>query len=165
MIPINYARGLLSTSDSFGLEELTTRLSASGTDLFSSAKPPPFPSRWKSLASGYTKIIRVEGQHIYVETVLRPEERQAGLFDLAELAKKDGEKYTGVVRTAFLCSWNNWTQGQNMCKLENKVEITSLTPTRIEGSVLTYPAGARFDCGKCQWSGKLQMQPFVWIPE
>lgn len=169
VIPINYARGLLSSGESFSLEELVVRLSNSTEDLFATNKPQ-FPQRWKSLESGTTKIIRLEGDNMYVETILSETQRQAGSFTLAEL-QKVGEKYVGRIRGAFTCSWIGFTafvgrhEKSNRCETSSPIEITMLTPTRIEGVTESYPPNTEFDCGKCEWKGKLQKRQFVWIPE
>ena len=65
VIPVNYVRGLLASTQSFGLDELARRLTQT-TDLFTRAPTPtptPFPSRWRSLTSGSTKGIRIDGDY------------------------------------------------------------------------------------------------------
>lgn len=163
VIPINYARGLLASAESFGIEDLPKRLAAGGTDLFAPGKTQ-FPVRWKSLASGTTKLVRVEGEHMYVETLVTEEQKRFGVFYLAEL-KKTGDKYAGVIRSGGTCVYYNWLneEKQNFCRSEEPFEITVLTPTRIEGT--TVRPGTKFDCGKCQWRGKPERSSFVWIPE
>jgi hypothetical protein len=169
VIPINYARGLLKSTESFGLDEFAKRLSASSADLFVSAQSQ-FPSRWKSLASGTTKIVRVDSEHIYVETVIPDAEHQTGEFNVAEL-KKTGDKYVGRGRGATACSWIGfkafvgWQQKFNLCNFDYSIEITILSPTRIEGFAEAYPDDAKFDCGKCRWNKPSVRRPFTWIPE
>jgi hypothetical protein len=51
VVPINYARGLLSSTESYGLAELLKRLEAAPKDVFASTTSK-FPARWKSLVSG-----------------------------------------------------------------------------------------------------------------
>lgn len=170
VIPANYVRGLLLSADSFGLDELAKRLASQPGDLFVAAKPQ-VPGRWKSLASGTTKIVRVDGEHIYMETVLPDVQRQAGAFNLAEF-KKSGDRYQGVGRSRFVCEysatdWNTLGTKQvlNACTDEGAMEITLLTPTRIEGWSMARRPGGKFDCKKCQWNVGMVKQPFVWIPE
>lgn len=172
VIPANYARGLLTSTESFGMEELGRRLAGAAPDPFSATKPAT-PSRWKSLASGTTKIIRVDGEHIYVETVLPDQQRQAGSFTLSDLTKT-GDRFKGVTKSSVVCQYSKtdiwWgrptTQELNTCQDEVPMEITLMTPTRIEGWTMGPIDGARFDCKKCQWSTKAQTKkPFVWIPE
>lgn len=169
VLPINYARGLLASSESFGLDELATRLSNSPGDAFASNKPQ-FPARWKSLATGTTKVIRIDGDNVYVETILPAQQVQAGAFSLAELQKM-GEMYIGQVRGAFVCSWTGWTaasgitQKFNRCEYNDPIEIRLLTATRIEGVIETHPPNTKIDCGKCKWKGKAEKSQFTWIPE
>jgi S1-C subfamily serine protease len=163
VVPINYARGLLVSKEAFEIDELDKRVSGSrGADLF--GQKSGFPQRWKSLVSGASEIVRVDGDRIYVETVLSSKDKDAGKFGVAELTKK-GEKFAGVFREGIPCTWEGWSSGQNFCRLERPIEIDLLTPTRIEGSVLDYPQGTKFDCRRCQYSNKGVMRDFVWIPE
>ena len=162
VVPINYARGLLNTSELLTLPQLTTRLQAASSDLFGTLKPS-FPARWKSLTSGTVKLVRVEADHIYVETVLSPEQKQNQVFYLADLAKK-GDKWVGVMRGGGIC-YTDWNRTQNFGRDEFPAEITLLTPTRIEGSTQAFPPGSKFNCAKCKTSGKPELQRFTWIPE
>ncbi len=66
-IPVNYLRGLMDSLGSpMTLQDLQAKLS-NQPDVF---KSDAFPARWKSLQSGTTKIVRRDGDRIYVETVL-----------------------------------------------------------------------------------------------
>ncbi len=166
VIPANYARGLLVSTESFDIAELAKRLSGASTDLFSGGTPQ-FPARWKSLSSGTTKIIRVDGDHVYVETVVSEEHKRLQAFNLAELTKT-GDKYVGQVRSGGTCFYNKWNvQKQNFCRAQYPIEIRVLTPTRIEGSAMEFPPSSKFDCEKCELKGKEggKMTSFVWIPE
>lgn len=169
VIPINYARGLLTSTELYGLDELSKRLAISTPDLFVTSQSQ-FPTHWKSLASGTTKIIRVDSEHIYVETLIPEERRQAGEFNVAEL-KKAGSKYVGSSRGAFACSWIGFKlfvgqqQNFNLCKFDIPIEITLFSPTRIEGTIEDYPDDAKFDCGKCRANKQPVRKPFTWIPQ
>jgi hypothetical protein len=164
VIPVNYVQGMLASTEQFGLEELAKRLGQSGDDLFAKQQSR-FPSRWKSLLSGTTKILRLEGDYLYVETIIPDEEQRAGgAFNVAQFTKS-GNKYVGTTRGAFLCSWDRWTVGANRCSEETPTQLTLVTPTRIEGIGEAYPQGTKFDCKKCTFSGRRVKQPFVWIPE
>jgi S1-C subfamily serine protease len=169
VIPINYARGLLASTESFSLDELGKRLAAASPDLFGPTKPQ-FPNRWKSITSGTTNILRVEGDHVYVDTVVPDEQRQAGAFNVIELTKS-GDKYVGRWRGNFVCSWIAFTpfvgrqQQVNRCGYDVPIEFTLLTPTRIEGFSEIYPPNVKFDCRKCRWEKPRVRQSFTWIPE
>jgi hypothetical protein len=171
VVPINYARGMLASSESLSLLDLEQRLGKS-TDLFTSKAPvTAIPERWRSLASGTRKVLRVDGEHLYIETILPAERQRPGDFLLAEL-KKVGDSYVGRNRVSLTCSWNSftpfvgWQQKENRCADETEMEITLLSPTRIEGRAMeSGGTGATFDCKKCRWSRPAQMMPFTWIPE
>ncbi len=68
VIPANYARGLLASTDSYSLAELAVRL-AGAIPGFVSATRGVLPSRWKSLVSGTSKIVKTDDEHLYIETV------------------------------------------------------------------------------------------------
>jgi S1-C subfamily serine protease len=168
VVPINYVRGLLASPESLNLEELATR-TKSATDVFGATRPQ-YPSRWKSLASGTSRIVRVDGDNIYVDTVFSDAQREAGFFSMAEL-RRSGDRYVGHVRGAFVCSWMGFTpfvgrhEKVNRCDHNAPMEITLLTPTRIEGVTESYPPNSKFDCGKCRGEGRRVRQSFTWIPE
>lgn len=164
-VPINYVRGLLSSKDLIPLDQIKNRLSQD-PDIFQE-KSNSFPQRWKSLVSGTTKIIRINGDHVYVETVLPDELRKLNNFILAEL-KKTGEKYVGTIRSRESCQYRDSWTGQmriNTCASETPIEIALLTPTRIEGWAMTFPEGDKVNCKKCTHSKEMTKQSFVWIPE
>lgn len=129
-----------------------------------------FPTHWKSLASGTTKIIRRDGDRIYVETVLPDVQKNAGCFNLADL-KGTGDFFTGTVRTACVCQY---TKGlgeyartyTNRFALESTIEITKLSPTRIEGRTIVPPKDSKLDCHKGTYTKPpSEWEAFVWIPE
>jgi S1-C subfamily serine protease len=160
VVPVNYVRGLLASTESFPLQDLAKRISTSSSDLFAEDKQR-FPTRWKSLSSGTTKLIRVEGDYVYVETIVPDEQRKAGGFVLAEL-KKNGDKYVGVTRASLACSRGREVK---LCDDNAPMELTLLSPTRIEGVIEQFPPNAKFDCGRCRFDGKRERLTFTWIPE
>lgn len=169
-IPINYLRGLVDSpgSAAMSLDELRVKLSSStGSDVF---KSDSFPTRWKSLQSGTTKILRRDGDRIYVETVLPEAQKSAGCFFLSDL-KKQSDVFSGTARSGCVCQY---TRGvgvyartfTNRVTDETSIEITSITPTRIEGRSMIRPKGTKFDCKKAEFSKPpSEWEPFVWIPE
>ena len=167
-IPVNYLRGLMDSPVSvMSLEDLRAKL-ANEPDVF---KSDVFPTRWKSLASGTTKIIRRDGDRIYVETVLPEAAKNAGCFNLAELQKK-GEIYTGTGKDGCVCQYTKFRAfvGQvlesNRYGGEGAIEITMMSPTRIEGRAMTFPKGTKIDCEKGRYSKPVsEWQTFTWIPE
>src|SRR5262249_3542415 len=94
-IPVNYLRGMMDALVTpMSLDELRVKL-AKKADVFQQSEG--FPARWKSLSSGTTKIIRRDGDRMYVETILPDAEKQAGCFTIADL-KKQGNGYSGTVK-------------------------------------------------------------------
>jgi hypothetical protein len=165
VVPINYARGLISSKDSMSLGDLRERLGKT-TDVFKE-KDASFPREWKSLTAGNTIILRLEGEHLYVETILPDENQKVGDFILADLMKTDG-KYVGTVRNRLTCrTWYVWFReyAYNTCVEEDPIEITVLTATRIEGWAQAYPEDKKFKCEECTHSNQRIRMGFVWIPK
>ena len=171
-IPINYLRGMIdSTLTAMTLDELRLKL-VKKTDVFQ--QDEAFPTRWKSLASGTTKIVRRDGEHFYVETVISEAAKQEGCFQLAELQKAN-EIYTGKSKEGCVCQYQkvSWKPGQmgvrvnqtNRYQHEWQIEMTSLTPTRIEGFMMSPDPSAKFDCEKDTFSKPLIRRAFTWIPQ
>jgi len=151
------------------IAESTKHPSGASGDL-SAEVTPPFPTRWKSLTSGATRIVRVEGNNVYCEVVFTEVEKRTGVFAIAELTKT-GDKYVGRVRFGGTCFYSQkqflstWEETKkNFCRFEGPIEITVLTPTRIEGSVMDY-SWDTLDCKKCKLKEPDKMGSFVWIPE
>ena len=160
-IPVNYLRGMMDAPlRAVSLDDLRAKL-ANKTDIFQQSEG--LPNRWKSLASGTTKIIRRDGDRIYVETVLPEADKQAGCFVISDL-KKQGETYSGTSRERGVCR-NALGVITNRYSLEYQLEITNLSPTRIEGWVMAPPKDAKFNCGKGSYSKPPVRQLFTWIPE
>lgn len=169
-IPVNYLRGLMESPEpgtQMTLQQLQLKLSSTTTDVF---KSEDFPSRWKSLESGTTKIIRRDGDRMYVETVLPDAQKNIGCFALADLQQNAGV-FSGTFRTKCVCEY---TRGMgvyartltNWFTTEFKTEITKVSPTRIEGRIETPNSKSKFDCRKGTYT-KLETEwvPFAWIPE
>jgi S1-C subfamily serine protease len=164
-VPINYLRGLMdSPASTLTLEDLRSKLSSTA-DVF---KSDVFPTRWKSLKSGTTKIIRREGERLYVETVVPEAEKKIGCFNMADLQQK-GETFSGSGRTSCVCQYTGtWdlTPHSNRFTVEYQVEITKLSPTRIEGRTTVPSKDSKFDCKKGAYSKPPnEWETFAWIPE
>jgi S1-C subfamily serine protease len=166
-IPINYLRGLMeSPPPAITLDELRSKVSGT-SDVF---KDDEFPARWESLESGATKVVRRDGDNVYVETVLPDADKNAGCFNLAEL-QKQGDIFSGTVRTSCVCQY---TKGlgiyarnySNRFTDQTAIEITKVGPTRIEGRVMMRPTGTKIDCEKGTYAKPAsEWQSFTWIPE
>ena len=168
-IPINYLRGMMDGGSSavLSLEDLRARLMKQ-TDVFQQGEA--FSTRWKSLASGTTKTVRRDGEHIYVETVMPEAEKKAGCFSMADL-QKHGEAYSGTNKYSCVCQYQKRSLRMGYEVLTNRfevnepIEITKISPTRIEGTGTAWPQDAKFDCEKRSYSKPSTTQSFVWIPE
>jgi len=164
-LPINYVRGMMSSAQNpMSLDEMRAKLSG-GTDVFKSGG---YPTKWKSLTTGTVRILRFEGEYIYIETLLKEEEQKLGFFFLAEV-KKQGDKYVGTMRQRVV-SWQTSTlTGEKIvtksCTLEWPYELTYISPTRMEARGLLPPNDAKLDFKKCTFNKKPEWQRFVWIPE
>jgi hypothetical protein len=97
-------------------------------------------------------------------------QKNAGCFLLSELQKK-GDIFSGTGRSGCVCEY---TRGRgvyartftNRVNDQGSVEITSITPTRIEGRTAVRPKGTKFDCSKGTFSKpSSEWENFAWIPE
>lgn len=121
---------------------------------------------WTSLTSGRDYALRVDGDYLYIDTLLSPELRNAGAFIRDELKKTKDGKWLGVGRAYLPCTF---TAGfgayarniTNWCKREDEIEITSISDSRIEGVGLTWE---KYDCRKCE-AKSVSKKPFTWIPK
>lgn len=166
-VPINYVRGMIESIDTNG--PILKWNTATGAESVFSEKVTSKTARWKSMNSGSINLVRFEGDYVYAEKVFSEEERRLGISTLYEL-KKQGNKYIGSLRE----HWVWWKVYFNLpnekfvtdrCTFATSVEISSVTPTRIEGRGLFEVKGAKLDKKKCTWSKPLAWEDFVWIPE
>jgi len=166
-IPINYLHGLMDSPPSaITLDDLRSKLSGT-SDVF---KSDAFPSHWKSLTSGTTKIVRRDGDRLYVETVLPDAQKNAGCFNMSDLQQK-GDTFSGTGRTSCVCQYTKGLGAYartytNTFTGQYEIEITKLSPTRIEGRTTVPPKDSKLDCKKGAYSKpSSEWEAFVWIPE
>jgi hypothetical protein len=119
---------------------------------------PGFPARWKSMTSGVVRTLRFEGEYIYGETVLPDDAVKAGMFFLMDV-KKDGDKYVGKTNGRVLSA-----PGGKSCSVTWPIELTLVTPERIEGRGFTPPHNTKIDWNACTYSPPADWQTFTWIP-
>jgi hypothetical protein len=117
-----------------------------------------FPSRWKSMTSGTIRRVRLQGDYIYSELVVSEAEAKVGTFQMGEL-KREGDKYVGNVNNRVVRP----DEGAS-CSVSSPVELTLVTPDRIEGRAFFPPPSAKLDWTTCSYSPPADWQPFVWIP-
>jgi hypothetical protein len=115
-------------------------------------------ARWKSMTTGAVRTLRFEGDYIYGETVLSEAATKAGSFFLLDL-KKDGDKYIGKQNGKIVRS-----DGGASCSITWQVELTLVTPDRIEGRGFSPPTNAKVDWKECTFSPPADWQAFTWIP-
>jgi LSD1 subclass zinc finger protein len=124
-------------------------------------KPVPsamkLPDQWKPLGSGSTRSLRVEGEHIYGKTTLREDDVRAGNSILMDV-KKRGGKYTGET-TLHLVS----RSGQ-ACTIRWPMELSTVTPERIEGRSMIPPGTATLDWNSCSYTLPSEWKSFTWVP-
>jgi hypothetical protein len=175
-IPVNYARGMLDTHESFPLSDLASRIgvgSAKPLSQLAEATPTDASGGWKSLLTGNTYKVRLEEGHAYVERTLTDKQRGAGIFDLCDLNMENGQ-YRGVCRRQFFVTWRRWTklsgvydEQHKLCSYQGQMEITKQSPTRVEGRTenLTTPIEkwSFNDYKECGKRFKLEWMDFVWI--
>ncbi len=125
------------------------------------AKPAPaamkLPDQWKPLGSGATRLLRVEGDHILGKTTLREEDLRAGNSIVMDV-KKRGGKYAGET-TLHLVS----RSGQ-ACTIRWPMELTTVTPERIEGRSMIPPGTAILDWNSCSYTLPSEWKSFTWVP-
>lgn len=153
-IPVNYVRGLLDASSTpFPLSELAKRLDAVPDAM--AAPSETFPKVWKSVTTGSLRTIRRDGDFLYTENQLTEEQRAEGRFVTGEL-KRDGERFVGSGR-------NRVIDGSKSCIHQIQVELTLVTPTRIEGRAQV-AVNNKFDWDVCKFK-EYRWEAFVWIPQ
>jgi S1-C subfamily serine protease len=163
-IPINDAKRLLSTISKVrnfsGETDLETR------DGNANSAPVDTDEIWTSMSSGRDYKLRFDGQYIYADLIF-----PAGLqgttpaFVRSEV-RKDGSKWTGKIKSFLPCQYQNiWTKQMETkwFSEEVSVELSSVTPTRIEGRNQAYSGG--YDCKKGSFKGSLDWKTFTMIPK
>lgn len=126
----------------------------------------PYPLRWKPEEGGPVRLLRFQGDGIKIEALHPVATRQTGEFALAEL-RKQGNKYVGVTENRFTCVWRDAAAEEHRkeCTEELSIEMTSLTPRRVEGRAQSYRVDSTFNCQKCARTAAPAWRPFAWIPE
>jgi hypothetical protein len=116
-----------------------------------------FPSKWKSMTTGSIRTLRFEPNYIYGEVILPEAAAKAGAYTLME-AKKDGDKFVGKINGKIVRA-----DGGASCEIHAQVELTQLSPDRIEGRSQSPVPNSKIDWAKCS-NPELEWKDFVWIP-
>jgi S1-C subfamily serine protease len=155
-VPINYLRALLPRATTgMTLDELRQALARAS--MGAQYKAGSVPRFWKSASDVGRYTVRMDGDYLYAEQILPDVQRPWSIFMKID-ARKNGALYVGKLHYAGACR-------SKSCPFEDQIEFTLVTPTRIEGAMLSYPADAKFSCEPCQLSMRKQITKFVWIPE
>ncbi len=117
-----------------------------------------FPAHWKSMTSGSIRTLRFEGEYIYGETVFSEAAVKAGVFVLMDV-KKDGEKFVGKINAHIVSQ-----DGSKSCSTSSPIELTLVTPERIEGHAFIPPTNAKADWNACTFTPPADWRAFTWIP-
>jgi hypothetical protein len=166
-IPISYVRQLLAkpATTPISLSALSRRADEHGE----SPKPAQeeFPRLWKSATTGVRLILRYDGEHLFAEGVVTPEQRQAGWYFNSTLTRV-GSEFKGLWRSNAVCQswsslWLRWDTKQ--CYFEDPLEISFVSPSRIEGKAYFVPFKNSGKCSCDRDTKKATWKSFTWIPE
>ena len=170
-IPVNYARGMLDTHESFPLSELASRIAAEpvkSPSQLAEATPTDISGEWKSLLTGRIRRVRLEENHAYAELEVTDQEAKSGLFQLCDLTGV-GDHYQGTCRIQRVFRWfDRWHQEwkTGACQFQGRMEFTKFSPLRIEGRVEERGVGEKWsdkDNRNCGERFPLKWEDFVWI--
>ena len=170
-IPVNYARGMLDSRESFPIAQLESRIAEvplKAASQLQTAKPSDISGDWKSLTSGATRRVRLEEGHAYVERVVTEEQSKLGIFQLCDLTAREG-RYEGTCRYQFVTRWYDKRHYQwrtRACQSQRQMEFTKYSPSRIEGRAEEKGRGEKWsgkDNSDCGERFPLKWEDFVWI--
>ena len=170
-IPMNYARGMLDSRESFPLAQLESRVGAvpvKPASQLQNAKPTDISGEWKSLTSGIIRRVRLGEGHAYVERLVTEEQSKLGIFQLCDLTAREG-KYEGTCTFQFLAQWHSAWNGElktRVCQSKHQMEFTKYGPSRIEGRAEEKGRGETWsdnDNSNCGKRFPLKWEDFVWI--
>jgi len=145
-IPVNYARGLLDTHESFPLTQLPR------------PTPAALPELWKSTTTGKEYRVKMDSDQLTAEwSNIPPEAAKQGAYIRSE-CHRSGTRWVGRSNIFLQCSLRNGKT--KMCPIVLRFEIDSISADRITGGgdILR-----EFDCGSCR-VGKTGWGPFIWVP-
>jgi hypothetical protein len=128
--------------------------------------PGAFPARWHSFTNGGgTRLVRLDGDKFYYESVLSDELKRSGCSAFADL-RKQGDIYAGAYKYSCVCQYTKLGQAvTRRFSREAETEITLLTPTRIEGRQMQLPQDATLNCEEGIYSVPAVWKAFTWAPE
>ncbi len=159
-VPVNYARALL--------EGPQLSVASAISDTTEQNLGLNLPSRWKSVLGGPTWIVRHDGNHLYLEADFGPRLTAMGARKSGAL-QRIGSSWVGRVVGSHPCVLKDFLAAQTstkLCDMDEAVDITEITDTRISGFFETFGEDdPDYDCARCKVRGPKHYVDFVWIPE
>ena len=163
-IPINDAKRLLSTVSN--IRKFSGETDPEPRDGNANSSPVNTDEIWTSMSSGRDYKLRFDGPYIYADMIFPSGLQGTALAFIRSEVKKDGSKWTGKIKSFLPCEYQNvWTKQMETkwFSEEVAVELSSVTPTRIEGRSQVYSGG--HDCKKGLFKGPLDWKSFTLIPK
>jgi hypothetical protein len=115
------------------------------------------PEKWHPAGASTTRSLRVEGEHIYGNTILREADVQAGNSIVMDV-KKRGGKYVGETSLHLI------SRSGQVCTIHWPTEFTEVTAEKIEGRSMIPPGAATLDWSTCSYSMPPEWKSFTWLP-
>jgi hypothetical protein len=167
VIPINYARGMLSMKESYTLDEFASKIRKT-PELFGSKQTVSFPKRWRDVHGAARWTVRVDGDFVYAEKDIAAEYLKNHIISHTMELKKTGDKYVGVTTTNIECFYEGfWDLRRTVktCAVGAETEITLLTPSRIEGRASSRQG--KLDCKTCIMGAgeEIYVIPVAMVPD
>lgn len=162
-VPINSLRGLLgSLTQPITLSQLRDQLKGQ-VDVFSTKQA--YPREWKSLNSINTFRLAISEDSITGENHIPTEQMKWGIYSRWDIKKIDG-KWVGKNHAGGRCEFIvskffNTKEMRNVSEI-SEVEISLVTPTRIEGRI--HGIRGPMDCSTGIRTGTPDFFPFNWVP-
>lgn len=125
-------------------------------------------NRWKSVNNGTVYLMQFNPDSIRMEAELSGEARQHGEAVSGTLTRQGG-KYRGTLIDASTCGLGKQSNPKSVkkrtCSFRFGIELSVITPNKIEGLLEAPPPEAELDCAKCRWSRSLNLNPLTLIPQ
>jgi len=126
------------------------------------AQAGQMPDLWRSLTTGKEYFVRMDKTHFYAQWVnLPPVSKQHGAY-IHTACELKGSKWAGTSDIYMPCVVGEGKNEKvaNTCHLNLKIEIESISESRITGRAQTLK---KFNCGACKvveagWA------KFEWVP-
>lgn len=164
-IPVNALRGLLGNLTSpITLSQMNESLRGQ-TDVFS-APQEAYPREWRSLQSANSRRLNISSDAVTGANHIPAEAARWGVFARWDINKRDG-KWIGKTYSGGRClvPANFFRKEEiNNCSFAWDVELSLVTPTRIEGWAVGPVPGSQLDCSTCTYSRAPAPAAFVWVP-